>query len=179
MVALDLGGIAKGLYVDALVAQLSGPFPVGIVSAGGDLRVWGRPASAHPWEIGVEDPQEPERDLGRLRIRRGAVATSGTSRRTWRRGTHELHHLIDPNTGQPATSGLRAVTVLAGTAAWADVVATALVVGGLDHPAAARLLHTVAGVVAVPNNNDPLVLRPRGDDHNGPNASRRDRLAAS
>ena len=35
-------------------------------------------------------------------IARGALATSGVSRRAWRRGGVEQHHLVDPRSGASA-----------------------------------------------------------------------------
>jgi thiamine biosynthesis lipoprotein len=157
---LDLGGVAKGLYVDSLVAQLAAQFSAGIVSAGGDLRVWGCPAPDRRWAIAIEDPREPARDLGRLRIASGAVATSGSNRRRWWRGGEALHHLIDPRTGRPAAAGLQTVTVLARSAAWADVVATAVFVAGCDHPIIRRLRQAVIGIVAFTTDDEVQVLQP-------------------
>jgi thiamine biosynthesis lipoprotein len=59
-----------------------------------------------------------------------AVATSTTMRRRWNRGGRWLHHIIDPRTGDPAATDLAQVTVVASTAAAADVCAkTALILG--------------------------------------------------
>ena len=44
--------------------------------------------------------------------------------------TGEAHHLLDPATGRPADTDLLAVTVVAASAAWAEVHAKAALVGG-------------------------------------------------
>jgi len=141
---IDLGGVVKGLYVDMLAG--SGNWAGGVVSAGGDLRVWGVPPEGDQWVIGVEDPANPSRDVAHLRLDHGAVATSGTNRRAWRRAGVPLHHLIDPRTGFPAASGIRTVSVVSATAVQAEVAATALIIGGPDTPVA-RSLFELAYVI--------------------------------
>jgi thiamine biosynthesis lipoprotein len=115
---LDLGGIGKGYAVDQAVQLLALAGPC-LVSAGGDLAVRG----SRTWPVGVEDGPT-------LGLERGAIATSGRDRRRWRRGGEERHHLIDPSTGRPATSDLLRVTVVAGSAVEAEVLAKTLFIGG-------------------------------------------------
>jgi thiamine biosynthesis lipoprotein len=61
-----------------------------------------------------------------LVIRSGGIATSGLSSRIWEDGRGGYaHHLLDPSTGQPAWTGLVAVTALAPTALEAETLAKA------------------------------------------------------
>ncbi|MBK6562001.1 MAG: FAD:protein FMN transferase [Dehalococcoidia bacterium] len=60
----------------------------------------------------------------------GAVATSSIGGRRWASNGRAMHHLLDPRTGQPSASDLHSVTVLAPTAADAEVAAkVALILG--------------------------------------------------
>lgn len=123
---LDLGGIAKGMAVDAAVAMLvARGAGACLVSAGGDLAVAGRPPGRGGWEIDL-----PDAGGRRVSLREGALATSGTTRRRWTRAGEPVHHVVDPRTGAPSASGLRGVTVLAAACAHAEVAATAALVGG-------------------------------------------------
>ena len=86
------------------------------------------------------------------RLVRGALATSGTARRRWRQGDVTRHHLVDPDTGEPAARGLHEVTVVGGTCRVAEVGATAAFVAGpslgprvLEQLGLAGLLVTDAG----------------------------------
>ncbi len=81
-VGLDLGGIAKGLAVDAVVARLRQlGFERALINAGGDLAVLGVPPGSDAWPIAV-----PAVDgFWTMPLGRGAMATSGRSRRRWRR----------------------------------------------------------------------------------------------
>jgi thiamine biosynthesis lipoprotein len=94
------------------------------VNLGGDLRVVGRPPSGERWSISIDDPFEDSRELLRVGICSGAVATSSRLRRVWGHGDERLHHVIDPRTGRPADIRTAAVTAVARSAWWAEVAAT-------------------------------------------------------
>jgi thiamine biosynthesis lipoprotein len=127
--ALDLGGIAKGMAVDASLELLrSLGIETALVSAGGDLAVLGLPPGRRAWDVLVGgDSQGPV-----VPLVRGALATSGGTRRHWRQGGVARHHLVDPGTGEPAVGGLREVTVAAGTCRIAEVAATVAFVAGRE-----------------------------------------------
>jgi len=134
-VALDLGGIGKGAAADQVSAELLHAGIAGVrgvlVNLGGDLRARGEAPSPRGWVVAVDDPLDTGR-TGLLALAEGAVATSTKLRRAWTRGDRTLHHLIDPGTGAPAESGLASVTVVAGEAWRAEVLAKAAFVAGLD-----------------------------------------------
>jgi FAD:protein FMN transferase len=124
--ALDFGGIAKGLAVDAALARLArlGLAPA-LVEAGGDLGVTGVPQPGRAWPVALRECGDAV-----VHLTRGALATSATGRRRWRRGAAPLHHLIDPRSGRPATTGVRSATVAADACGQAEVAAKAALVLG-------------------------------------------------
>ena len=129
-VQLDLGGIAKGMAVDAAMAFLaSAGATAAFVSAGGDLAVHGNPGEGGGWPVDVE------LNGGRavITVQRGGLATSSTQQRRWRTvGGVARHHLLDPATGLPSTSDVVRATVAATTCEQADVAAKcALLLGSL------------------------------------------------
>jgi thiamine biosynthesis lipoprotein len=128
---LDLGAIAKGDAADRACA-IAARAGACLVNAGGDIAVSG-PRADGPWPIAVPAPGP---DLV-LHLERGALATSGTDRRRWRRGGLPAHHAIAPATGLPSPTDLVRATAVAATCAEADALATALLVAGADE--AARL----------------------------------------
>jgi len=116
--SLDLNGVVKSATVDAAAALLDGD---GFVSAGGDLAVRGPVAVTLPGG-------------GAVTVVRGGIATSGTTKRRWRRAGKTHHHLIDPATAQPAASPWDAVTASGVTCVAADVAARAAFLAGDDGP---------------------------------------------
>ncbi len=128
---VDLGGIAKGFGIDWALADLEAAGAAGgLVDIGGDLRVFGRPPTDELWRIGIRNPFG-EGELARLRITNAAVCTSGNYARFVNIAGRRFSHILDPRTGRTADVA-PAVTVVAPTAAEADVWATALSVLGRE-----------------------------------------------
>ena len=125
-VHLDFGGIAKGDAADRACDVLGAVGPC-FVSAGGDLAIRGVPRAGF-WPVDVETAD----GTVHLRLTTGAVATSGRDCGRWRRGGRELHHLIDPSTGQPAETGLLRVTVVTATAVEGEIMAKSLFLAGVE-----------------------------------------------
>lgn len=160
----DLDGVAKGWLADRALALLSG-WPGACVDADGDIALSFTPQLY--WEIEVADPRAPDAPaLALLRLTpAGAwrdtlgVATSGTSVHRWRTtGSVDAHHLIDPRTGRPAVTDVIQVTVVAPTAAEAEVLAKSAVILG----SAAALPHLsgrpVLGAVLLLESGEILSL---------------------
>jgi len=123
-VRIDLGGIGKGYAAEKAATILAAAGPC-LVNAGGDIALRGI-----PWTIAVQ-PQLT------LELAGGGLATSGRDRRAWRRAGRELHHLIDPVTGEPAACDLLRATVIAPDAIQAEIWAKALFLAG-SHAAVAE-----------------------------------------
>lgn len=128
--ALDPGGIGKGLAADLIVAELLSRGTAGaLVSVGGDLAAAGTPPSPDRWTVAVEDPFDQHASLARIEVNGGGVATASTVSRTWIQRSAARHHLIDPATGAPSLTDLAAVTVVAPCGWQAEAHATALILG--------------------------------------------------
>jgi thiamine biosynthesis lipoprotein len=152
---VDPGGIGKGLAADIIAEQLMSLNARGVsVSVGGDLRCIGSPSDAEVWPVNIEDAEQPLHIAASVLIPSGGVATSSTHAKRWHMGTLMQHHVIDPSTGQPtspnAPDALHTATVIASSAAWAEVFATALLVSGekigtellASYNLASRAVHT-------------------------------------
>jgi thiamine biosynthesis lipoprotein len=126
---LDLGGIGKGWAVDQACRILKS-FSNFALDAGGDIRVQGRQIDSNDWCVGVDDPLHTGQNLTTLHLSEGAICTSTTVKRKWQASGLTLHHLIDPRTGQPSLSGVISSTVIAETAARAEVLAKAALIAG-------------------------------------------------
>lgn len=149
-VALDFGGIAKGWTVDVAAELVSELLPWVLVEAGGDLRVDGQIAPPG-LEIALEDPHDPNAELLRLRLVDGALATTSVTRRSW---GPNLHHLIDPRTGQPARTGVVQATCWAPTCREAELLSTWALLAGrpvLDRISATLVLEDGTVVTNMPS----------------------------
>jgi thiamine biosynthesis lipoprotein len=128
-VGFDTGGTGKGLAADMIAARLRG-YSRFVVDCGGDIRIGGPAALAHPYDVFVEHPLTGERAYV-LKLGSGAVATSGLDRRIWRVANGRYaHHLLDPSTGTPAWTGLIGATALGATAVEAETLAKAALLSG-------------------------------------------------
>jgi thiamine biosynthesis lipoprotein len=133
----DLGGIGKGLGLRWAGARLDRDgVPDYLLEAGGDLLTRGLDPAGDPWLIGLEDPTEGRDHLAVIAVVDGAVATSSIRVHRWTVDGRDVHHLVDPRTGEPATGGLLSVTVAGPDPAWAEVWSKVLFVGGRDGIAA-------------------------------------------
>jgi FAD:protein FMN transferase len=136
-VPVDMGGIGKGLALRWACARALRSLPAGAgmqLEAGGDI-VAGGNSPADGWRIGVEDPAAADIDVAAplvvVELHSGAVATSSVRVRHWvAPDGRAVHHLVDPRTGEPARTGLIAVTVAAADPAWAEVWSKALFLAG-------------------------------------------------
>ncbi|MET8982841.1 FAD:protein FMN transferase [Streptomyces sp. NPDC004539] len=140
-VRLDLGATAKAWAADKAADTLAQAAGCGVlVSLGGDTAVAGEPP-AGGWQIRVQDITGPVDETptpgtyDTVGLTSGGLATSGTTARRWRRGSQDLHHIVDPRTGLPVRSPWRTVSVAAATCAEANAASTAALVkgAGADH----------------------------------------------
>ena len=128
-IPVDLGGIGKGLAVRWSAHHLSRGAGY-LVEAGGDCVCHGVTAGGTPWRVGVEDPTDPTQPVAVLEVTDAAVATSSVRIRSWMVAGRDVHHLIDPRTGQPGGDGLTAVTVIESDPAAAEVASKTLFLAG-------------------------------------------------
>lgn len=131
--SLDLGGIAKG-YASAKAAQILQENGVSsaVVSLGGNVRAVGTKPDGALWSVAVADPDDNSKNIGTLAVSDKAVVTSGGYQRYFEDNGQIYHHIIDTNTGYPADSGLKSVTVVSEDDTLADALSTALFVMGLE-----------------------------------------------
>jgi len=147
---LDLGAIAKGYAVDELAAILRRRgIEDFLVDIGGDIMASGSNKQGQPWRIGLNRPMQDAEytDLmGVLRLTNTAVITSGDYRRYARHLGRTYSHIIDPRSGYPVQNNVASVTVLARNAAFADALATGLMVMGREK--GLELVEALSGVEA-------------------------------
>ena len=116
---IDPGGVGKGLAADIVVHELLADGACGaLVEVGGDLRAAGcAPDASLGWLIDVDTTVSKHP----IALAAGGVATSTSRLRTWSATGASKHHLIDPSTLDCSDTDAVSCTVVAGTAAWAEV----------------------------------------------------------
>jgi thiamine biosynthesis lipoprotein len=164
-VRLDLGATAKALVADRAAARIASVTGSGVlVSVGGDVAVAGStPSDGWPVAIAV-DSSGPVGAEPVVAVTGGGVASSSTLVRSWRRGNHRFHHIVDPATGTSASNHWHLVTVAAASCVDANAASTAAIVwacGAADRLQAmglpARLVRhdgTVITVAGWPSDSD-------------------------
>lgn len=161
-VELDLGATAKALAADlaatAALRAIDGRGGV-LVSLGGDIALAGE-APQDGWVVQVSDDSSAPIASGQeaIALHSGAIASSSTRVRRWRRGGVEMHHIIDPRTGAPAVTPWRLASVVAGTCVDANIASTAAIIRGDAAPEWLARLGLPARLVS----NDGDVVRVAG-----------------
>lgn len=166
---IHLGGIGKGYAVDRAIALLRerGLADV-LIQAGGDLHVSGVNGE-RPWKLGITDPRPstplraspstalrasgPEgQAFATVELSNATFSTSGDYERFFIKDGVRYHHLIDPESGEPAR-GCRSVTIVAERAMLADALSTGVfILGPADGMALVEALPGVEAVIVSAKN---------------------------
>lgn len=129
---IDFGGFGKEYAVDRVLALVGARFNgAALVNFGGDLAANCAPTGA-PWQVGVERPDTDREARLLLELTRGALATSGDTRRFLLRDGVRYGHILDLRTGWPVPNPPRSITVAAGTCVEAGTLATLAMLQGND-----------------------------------------------
>ncbi len=158
-VEINLGGIGKGYALDRLAELFEKMNINDFVIHGGQSSIIARGDSttletkedgieSSGWTIGISHPTLPAVRLAEIRLKDQALGTSGTARQGFFHEGKHYGHIIDPRTGWP-TSHTLSSTVVAGTAAQADALATAFYVMSHDEVESYCQQHPKVGAVLV------------------------------
>jgi thiamine biosynthesis lipoprotein len=158
--AVDLGGIGKGLTASRALGAMReawAELPGGLADLGGDIVVWGATPEGGSWRLGIADPRAPGHTLVTIEIDDGAVATSGRDQRRFG-PDRQLHHLVDPTTGTPASSGPLAVTVVGRDGAEVEAYATALAIAPPGDAAKILSVRPHLSAMLIPAQGEPVIV---------------------
>ncbi|MDD3269283.1 MAG: FAD:protein FMN transferase [Syntrophomonadaceae bacterium] len=145
--SIDLGGIAKGYATDRAAQKLRQMgIKSAIINAGGNIYALGSKPDNSSWLAGIQDPREKSRLAAIIKVNDTAVVSSGDYERYFISKGIRYHHILDPSAGKPARKAI-STTIVAPSAADADVLSTALFVLGPEKGMA--LLEKLPGIKAV------------------------------
>lgn len=161
-VSIDLGGIAKGYISDKVAQRLrQNKVTSGYLNFGGNVVVIGGKPDGEAWNIGIQDPfAETGVSLLAVSVSDAAVVTSGNYERFFDLDGVRYHHILDANTGYPASSDVAGVTIICADAAKADAMSTSCFL--LGSRAGLELVEATEGAEAVFITTDGQVLASSG-----------------
>jgi len=120
---LDVGAVAKGWAVQRAAERA----PAGmLISVGGNVCATGpKLQDGTPWIIGIQDPNDADKNLHTLKLSAGSIVTSGDYQRIYMVAGKAYHHIIDPQTLMPGNYW-RSVSIVCDNSGLADGLSTAL-----------------------------------------------------
>ena len=130
---LDLGAVAKG-YIGDLVIECLREYGIdsAIVNLGGNIQLIGKKNDGTDWNIGIRSPFE-NNNFGTVQLDGKAIITSGGYQRNFTDESGNVyHHIMNPQTGKPANSGLASVSIIASDGKLCDSLSTACFVMGAE-----------------------------------------------
>ncbi len=136
-IQLDFNAIAQGYSVDEVAKLLRNRgLSTFLVDVGGEVYASKSKPDGKLWSVGVEKPVDSaaygNAIVAFISLSEKGLATSGNYRKFYVKDGLKVVHTIDPFTGYPISQNLLSATIIAPTAAYADAIATACMVSGLD-----------------------------------------------
>lgn len=146
---INLGAIAKGAIADETKAYL---LEQGIescfINLGGNVLLIGSKPGDIDFSIGIQNPFD---DRGAyimaLAVSDVAVVSSGDYERFFVKDGIEYHHILDTQTGHPARTNIKQVSIIAPTSQMADALSTSVLLLGIED--GLKLVESMDGVEAI------------------------------
>ncbi len=133
----DFNAIAQG-YTSDLIARHFDQLGLEsyLIDVGGEVIAKGTKPNGDPWTVGIERPAETKYSQQQvetaIRLCNQSVVTSGNYRKYYEQDGVRYSHTIDPATGRPVGHTLLSVSVVSKASWYADAMATAFMVMGLE-----------------------------------------------
>jgi thiamine biosynthesis lipoprotein len=121
---IDLGGLGKEYAVDRCAQLVRDISPASaLINLGGDITISHSRKDGTLWTIGriSSDPSAP---IGMIKLKQGALATSGDEHRFLEKDGKRYCHILNPKTGWPVEDPPHTVSVAAPTCIEAGMLST-------------------------------------------------------
>ena len=127
--SLDFGGIVKGYAVDKIREILiENSAKESVINLGGNILVWGD----RKFKIGVKNPRGDGIIYTFELNGNSTVSTSGDYENFFIKDNKRYHHIINPEDGKPAESGLIEVSIVSESGIIGDGLSTTLFILGKE-----------------------------------------------
>ncbi len=127
--SLDFGGIVKGYAVDKIREILiENSVKESVINLGGNILVWGD----RKFKIGVKNPRGDGIIYTFELNGNSTVSTSGDYENFFIKDNKRYHHIINPENGKPAESGLIEVSIVSESGIIGDGLSTTLFILGKE-----------------------------------------------
>lgn len=133
--SIDLGAMGKGIGCDEARELLSEDTDVSgaVISVGGSILVYGEKPDGRDWQVAITNPDDDTDYFGILSLSgERYVSTSGDYEKYFEENGERYHHIMNPDTGYPAKSGLVSVSVITDSGLLSDGLSTACFVLGQE-----------------------------------------------
>ncbi len=138
-ILIDPNAIAQGYTVEVISDfLLSKGVTDYMVEIGGEVKVKGLNDKGTAWNVGIDKPISENLNIDHelqtvVSITNNSINTSGSYRKFIEENGIKYSHEINPKTGMATHSNLLSVTVITQNCAYADAIATAIMVMGLEN----------------------------------------------
>ena len=145
---LDVGAIAKGYAVEMIAGELEKNGVSGyIINVGGNVRTIGSKPDGQAWMVGIENPQNTEKDyIAHCKLAGNSLVTSGSYQRYYTVDGKNYCHIINPDTLMPAEY-FSAVSIIIDHSGMADALSTALF--NMTYEEGLALINSIEGAEAI------------------------------
>ena len=126
---VDFGASGKGIALDELKDYLdTADVSRGVISVGGSVLLYGN----DDFTVGIKNPSGASGYAAKLTVKECCVSTSGSYEQSFEKDGRKYHHILDPETGYPAESGVISATVISESGLLSDALSTACFVLGIE-----------------------------------------------
>lgn len=126
---VDFGASGKGIALDELRNYFdTAEVNRAVISVGGSVLLYGD----DDFTVGIKNPFGTSGYAAKLNVNSCCVSTSGSYEQSFEHDGKKYHHILDPQTGYPAESGVVSATVISESGLLSDALSTACFVLGIE-----------------------------------------------